>query len=76
MSDKPAARTTTRRQILTKAVYVAPAILTLNLSPAFASAGSSTQEHDRRDGRGGRDDHNGRDDHDGRGGRRRRRDDD
>jgi hypothetical protein len=32
--------TETRREILKKAVYVAPAVLTLTASPAFAQRGS------------------------------------
>jgi hypothetical protein len=36
---------TTRREVLTKAVYVAPVILTLAAVPAFASAGSGALEN-------------------------------
>ena len=39
MADKARPKATTRREVLTKAVFVAPAILTLTAAPAFASAG-------------------------------------
>lgn len=63
MSDKPRARGTTRREVLTKAAFVAPAILSLAAAPSFASAGSRAHDpHDRdehekkHDKRGGDDD--------------------
>jgi hypothetical protein len=37
---------TTRREILRKAVFVAPVILTLPVSPSFARAGSTRAEGD------------------------------
>jgi hypothetical protein len=48
-SEKPTSRSTTRREIV-KAAFVAPAIITLAVMPAFASAGSrdyEPREHDR-----------------------------
>jgi hypothetical protein len=45
MSDEPTSAGTTRREVLTKAVFVAPAVLTLSAVPSFASAGSSSHEH-------------------------------
>jgi hypothetical protein len=36
----------TRREIVKKALYVAPAILTLTASPAFAQRGSGTPARD------------------------------
>ena len=47
MSEKPTSRSTTRREIV-KAAFVAPAIITLAVTPAFASAGS--HDHEPRDG--------------------------
>jgi hypothetical protein len=47
MADKSRPKPTTRRELLTKAVFVAPAILTLAAAPAFASAGSSAPDRDR-----------------------------
>jgi hypothetical protein len=47
MADKPRPKSTTRRELLTKAVFVAPVILTLTAAPAFASAGSSSPDRDR-----------------------------
>jgi hypothetical protein len=38
---------TTRREVIRKAVYVAPAILTLVAIPAFASAGSGAESSHR-----------------------------
>ena len=38
-----AGQETTRRELIQKAVYVAPAILTLVAIPTFASAGSGSQ---------------------------------
>ena len=70
MADKPRPKATTRREVLTKAVFVAPAILTLTAAPAFASAGSSAPDRDR-----GRHDDRHEDRHD-RKPRRHRRDDD
>jgi hypothetical protein len=42
-SEKPTSRSTTRREI-PKAAFVAPAIITLAITPAFASAGSQDRE--------------------------------
>ena len=50
MSEKPQSRSTTRREILKKAAFVAPTILTLAATPSFASVGSrdhEPREHDR-----------------------------
>jgi hypothetical protein len=38
---------TTRREVIRKAVYVAPAILTLVAIPSFASAGSGSESPQR-----------------------------
>jgi hypothetical protein len=64
MSEELHSAGTTRREVLTRAAYVAPIILTLTAVPSFASAGSSSG----RDERDGRDDgkRRGRDWHDGR----------
>jgi hypothetical protein len=43
MSEKPNSNNTTRREVLKKAVFVAPSIITLTAKPALASAGS--QDH-------------------------------
>jgi hypothetical protein len=40
MGDTPSAERETRREIIKKAAYVAPAIVTLTASPAFAQRGS------------------------------------
>jgi hypothetical protein len=40
MSDTPSAERETRREVIKKAAYVVPAILTLTASPAFAQRGS------------------------------------
>ncbi len=37
---------TTRREVLRKAVFISPAILTLPVSPSFAKAGSNAAEQD------------------------------
>jgi hypothetical protein len=41
MDDSRSPRKETRREILKKAAYVAPAVLTLTASPAFAQRGSN-----------------------------------
>jgi hypothetical protein len=46
--EKPTSRSTTRREIV-KAAFVAPAIITLAVTPAFASAGSRDHEPRERD---------------------------
>jgi hypothetical protein len=40
---------TTRRELIQRAVYVAPTILTLVAIPAIASAGSGAESHPRRE---------------------------
>jgi hypothetical protein len=40
MSDTPSAERETRREVIKKAAYVVPAMLTLTASPAFARGGS------------------------------------
>jgi hypothetical protein len=40
MGDTPSAERETRREIIKKAAYVAPAILSLTAVPAFAQKGS------------------------------------
>ena len=48
MSETRCPDGTTRREVLTKAVFVAPAILTLTAVASFASAGSTSHDpHDR-----------------------------
>ena len=44
MAAEHKAEETTRREVLQKAVFVAPAVLSLAAVPSFASAGSSTEE--------------------------------
>ena len=48
MSENPSSRGTTRRDIV-KAAFVAPAIITLAVTPSFASAGSRDHEPRERD---------------------------
>ena len=45
MSEDLKGQETTRREILRKSVFVAPAILTLAAVPSFASAGSGNDEY-------------------------------
>ena len=53
MSEQFTTADTTRREILKKAVFVAPVILTLPAVPSFASAGSGgTEGEGERDGGG------------------------
>jgi hypothetical protein len=47
MGDTPSAERGTRREIVKKAVYVAPAILSLTASPAFAQRGSGAPDKDK-----------------------------
>ena len=47
MAAEHKAEETTRREVLQKAVFVAPAVLSLAAVPSFASAGSSTEEKDK-----------------------------
>jgi len=50
MSEKVTSPNTTRREVLKKAVFVAPTIITRPATPSFASAGSrdhEPHEHDR-----------------------------
>ena len=51
----------TRREIIKKAAYITPVILTLLAAPSFASGGSGRDERDGRDGRDGRDEGDERD---------------
>ena len=44
MSDDLKGQETTRREVLRKSVFVAPAILTLAAVPSFASAGSGNYD--------------------------------
>jgi len=44
MSDILPTAETTRREVLTKALYVTPVILTLTAIPSFASAGSGSDQ--------------------------------
>ena len=46
MSEDPGTAGTTRREVLTKAVFVAPSILTLTAVASFASAGSNSHSDD------------------------------
>ena len=48
MADEQAAVETTRRELLKRAAYVAPAVLSLVALPSFASAGSGSGETDGR----------------------------
>jgi hypothetical protein len=43
----------TRRDVLKKAAYITPVILTFLAAPSFASGGSGRDERDERDERGG-----------------------
>ena len=72
MSEKPNSKSTTRREVLKKAAFVAPSIITLTAKPAFASAGS--QDHESRDRDRDRDRDHHRDRHERK--RRSRRGDD
>jgi len=47
MAAEHKAEETTRREVLKKAVFVAPAVLSLAAVPSFASAGSSTEEKEK-----------------------------
>jgi hypothetical protein len=47
MGDTPSTERETRREIIKKAVYVAPAVLTLTASPAFAKNGSGRPDKDK-----------------------------
>jgi len=49
MSEKVTSQNTTRREILKKAAFVAPTIITLAAAPSFASAGSRDHEPRERD---------------------------
>jgi hypothetical protein len=49
MSEKVTSQNTTRREILKKAAFVAPTIITLAATPSFASAGSRDHEPRERD---------------------------
>ncbi len=44
MSDTVPTSETTRREVLAKALYVTPLILTLTAVPSFASAGSGSDQ--------------------------------
>jgi hypothetical protein len=60
----------TRRDVLKKAAYVTPVVLTFLAAPSFASGGSGRDERDERDERDGRDE---REERKGRRERKRRR---
>jgi len=49
MSEGFKGQETTRREVLRKSVFVAPAILTLAAVPSFASAGSGPHNEDKKD---------------------------
>jgi hypothetical protein len=49
----------TRRDVLKKAAYITPVILTFLAAPSFASGGSGRDERDERDGRDERDERGG-----------------
>lgn len=72
MSEELGPRESTRREILRKAAFVAPAVLTLAAAPSFASAGSDGG-HERDRGRNGGNGWDGHDRYDGRRGGRDRR---
>jgi hypothetical protein len=42
MAEKHEMKETTRREIMKRALYVAPVIMTLTVSPSFASAASGS----------------------------------
>jgi hypothetical protein len=50
----------TRRDVLKKAAYVTPVVLTFLAAPSFASGGSGRDERDERDGRDEREERKGR----------------
>jgi hypothetical protein len=47
MSDTPSAERETRREVMKKAAYVVPAVVTLKIAPAFAQRGSGPPVKDK-----------------------------
>jgi hypothetical protein len=48
MAEEQKAPETTRREVLQKAAFVAPVVLSLAAVPSFASAGSGKEEKDKK----------------------------
>ena len=53
MEDPLESADTTRRDVLRKAVFIPPVILTLPVIPSFAKAGSNGDDHDENNATGG-----------------------